>query len=139
MAGRRKARPLDGRAPVEVFEQHEAGTLIPLPREVFAPAEWSRVKISSDIHVKVGKGFYSVPWRLLGQEVDVRATERLVQVYHHGDLVKTHVRAARGRVTDFEDYPPEKIAFHRRTPEWCRQAAEGVGPSTSQATLGPSS
>jgi transposase len=103
VAGRRNARPLDGRAPIEVFEQHEAGTLIPLPREVFAPAEWSRVKVSTDIHVKVGKGFYSVPWRLLGQEVDVRT--------------------ACGRVTDFEHYPPEKIAFHRRTPEWCRQAA----------------
>ena len=132
VAGRRKARPLDGRAPIEVFEQHEAGTLIPLPREVFAPAEWSRVKVLNDIHVKVGKGFYSVPWRLLGQEVDVRATEHLVQIYHHGDLVKTHVRTDRGRVTDFEDYPPEKIAFHRRTPEWCRQAAQGIGPSTSQ-------
>jgi len=73
-----------------------------------------------------------VPWRLLGQEVDVRATDKLVQIYHHGDLVKTHVRTARGRVTDFEDYPPEKIAFHRRTPEWCRQTAQGIGPSTSQ-------
>jgi hypothetical protein len=28
----------------------------------------------------------------------VRATERLVQVYHHGDLAKTHVRAGHGRV-----------------------------------------
>jgi hypothetical protein len=27
VAGRRKARPLGGRAPIEVFEQHEAGTL----------------------------------------------------------------------------------------------------------------
>lgn len=87
-------------------------------------------------HVKVGKGFYSVPWRLLGQQVDVRATEQLVQVYHHGDLVKTHVRTERGRVTDYEDYPPEKIAFHRRTPAWCRQTAEQIGPATSQVING---
>jgi transposase len=105
VAGRRKARPLDGRAPIEVFEQYEAGALIALPREPFSAAIWSRVTVGNDIHVKVGKGFYSVPWRLLGQQVDVRATEQLVQVYHHGDLVKTHVRTERGRVTDFGDYP----------------------------------
>jgi hypothetical protein len=77
-----------------------------------------------------------VPWRLLGQEVDVRAAERVVQIYHHGDLVKTHVRTDRGRVTDFEDYPPEKIAFHRRTPAWCRQRAEEIGPATGQVIIG---
>ena len=136
VAGRRKARPLDGRAPIEVFEQQEAGTLIPLPREPFAMAAWARVTVGNDIHVKVGKGFYSVPWRLLGQQVDVRATDKLVQVYHHGDLVKTHVRTDRGRVTDFEDYPPEKIAFHRRTPAWCRQTAAQIGPSTSEVITG---
>ncbi len=34
-------------------------------------------------------------------------------------------------------YPPERIAFHMRTPTWCRQAAEQVGPACRQviATL----
>jgi hypothetical protein len=49
VAGRRKARPLDGRAPIEVFEQQEVGTLIPLPREPFAPATRSRAKVGNDI------------------------------------------------------------------------------------------
>jgi hypothetical protein len=71
--------------------------------ESFSP---SKTDVKFREHVKLGKGFYSVPWRLLGQEVDVRATDKLVQIYHHGDLVKTHVRTDRGRVTDFEDYPP---------------------------------
>ena len=35
----------------------------------------------------------------------------------------------RGRATDFEHYPPEKIAFHMRTPAWCRQQAEKIGPA----------
>ena len=28
-------------------------------------------------------------------------------------------------------YPPEKIAFHMRSPTWCRQVAEQVGPACS--------
>jgi len=55
----------------------------------------------------------------------------MVQIFHHGELVKTHVRKDRGRATDMADYPPEKIAFHMRTPTWCRQQAEQVGPAAA--------
>jgi hypothetical protein len=53
----------------------------------------------------------------------------MVQLFHHGQLVKTHPRKARGKQTDLGDYPPEKIAFHMRTPTWCRRQAADVGPS----------
>lgn len=85
------------------------------------------------MHVKCGKALYSVPWKLIGQHVDVRATATMVQIFHHGELVKTHVRKDRGRATDMVDYPPEKIAFHMRTPTWCRQRAEQTGPATAAA------
>jgi hypothetical protein len=55
----------------------------------------------------------------------------MVQIFHHGELVKTHVRKAKGTVTDVGDYPPEKIAFHTRTPQWCRERAEQTGPATA--------
>ena len=50
-------------------------------------------------------------------------------------LVKTHIAAAltgagKGRMTDYGDDPPEKIAFHMRTPTWCRQRADRIGPGT---------
>ena len=46
-----------------------------------------------------------------------------------GDLVKTHVRKPQGKQTDLADYPPEKIAFHMRTPSWCRRRAAEIGPA----------
>ena len=30
----------------------------------------------------------------------------MVQIFHHGELVKTHVRRDKGRATDVADYPP---------------------------------
>lgn len=42
------------------------------------------------------------------------------------------MRADRGRRTTFEHYPPEKIAFHMRTPAWCRRQARRVGPACTQ-------
>ncbi|MGI5243308.1 Mu transposase domain-containing protein [Dactylosporangium sp. CA-139066] len=114
-----------------MFDQAEAGTLTPLPAAAFTLAEWSRAKVASDVHVKCGKVLYSVPWRLIGQLVDIRATATMVQIFHHGELVKTHVSKDKGKVTDVDDYPPEKIAFHLRTPQWCRERAEQTGPATA--------
>lgn len=83
-------------------------------------------------HVKVGKALYSVPWRLMGQQVHARTCGDLVQIVHDGDVVATHVTHHRGRATDFEHYPPEKIAFTMRNPTWCRRVAAEVGPACTQ-------
>src|SRR5271170_8074023 len=53
----------------------------------------------------------------------------MVQLFAGGDLVKTHVRKALGKQADLGDYPPEKIAFHMRTPSWCRKKAAEIGPA----------
>jgi transposase len=129
VAGTRSHRGLDGAAPLNVFEALERHALIPLPPGHYVPATWSRAKVGPDCHIKVGKALYSLPWRLIGATVDVRATSTMVQVFHDGTLVKTHVAAARGKRTDVSDLPEEKIAYYMRTPAWCRQVAEQVGPA----------
>lgn len=132
VAGARACRPLDGAAPGTVFAAVEAPALLALPHNRFELASWSRPKVGPDIHVKVGKRtLYSVPWRLIGQHVDVRATATAVQVFHDGTLVKTHITKPWGKQTDNADYPPEKIAFHMRTPTWCRHQAGEIGPATT--------
>ncbi len=53
----------------------------------------------------------------------------MVRFFLDGQLVKTHPRKERGKQTDLNDYPPEKIAFHMRSPTWCRAQAERIGPA----------
>jgi hypothetical protein len=129
VAGRRACRPLDGAAPAAVFAAAEADTLTPLPAKPFVLATWSTGKVGPDIHVKVGKSLYSVPWRLIGQRLDARETWTAVQLFHHGQLVATHGRAGKGKRTDMSHYPPEKIGFAMRTPAWCRRRAAEIGPA----------
>lgn len=95
-------------------------------------ATWSTGKVGPDIHVKVGRALYSVPWRLIGQRVEARSTATTIQLIHDGKVVATHLRAERGRRTNNDHYPPEKIAFHLRTPTWCRTTATGVGPACTR-------
>ncbi|MGW1289630.1 IS21 family transposase [Streptomyces sp. NPDC002586] len=127
VAGRRQCRPLGGAAPVSVFEDIEAEELLPLPPTPFVLARWSTAVVGPDIHIKVGRTLYSVPWKLIGRRVDVRSTATMVQVFHEGDLMKTHAALEQGKRTDKLDYPPEKIAFQMKTPIWCRTQASQVG------------
>jgi hypothetical protein len=136
VAGHRSCRPLDGAAPAAVFTAAEKGTLRPLPQDPFVLATWAKAKIGPDIHARVGKVLYSVPWRHIGHSADVRVTDTMVQFFIGGELVKTHPRKAWGKQADFGDYPPEKIAFHMRTPAWCRRQAAGIGPACEQVIAG---
>jgi transposase len=132
VAGRRACRPLGGAAPASVFSAVEASALQPLPAKPFVLATWSTATVGPDIHARVGKTIYSVPWRFVGQRVDARATATMVQMFHNGQLIATHGRKPSGKQTDFGHYPPEKIAFRMRTPTWCRTHAEQVGPACAR-------
>lgn len=129
VAGQRSCRPLGGAAPATVFAAVEAEALNPLPRTPFVLATWSTGKVGPDIHVKVGKTLYSVPWGHLGRRVDARETPTVVQIFDAGELIATHGRKSVGKQTDLSHYPPEKIAFKVRTPTWCRTKARDVGPA----------
>jgi hypothetical protein len=102
-----------------------------LPARPSELASWTSPKVGPDIHVRVGRALYSVPWRLIGERVDARQSWNLVQIFHKGDLVATHVRVERGRQKDDLHYPPEKIAFRMRTPVWCRRRAGELGPNVT--------
>jgi transposase len=129
VANARSCRPLEGASPQSVFTAIEADALKPLPAQGFVLATWARCKVGPDIHARVDKVLYSIPWRLIGQTLDARSTATMVQFFCGGELVKTHPRKLRGKQTDYGDYPPEKIAFHLRTPDWCRTKSARIGPA----------
>jgi hypothetical protein len=86
-------------APLSVFNAVEASELKPLPQRRFVLATWSRATIGPDIHVKVGRCLYSIPWRFIGQKFDARSTITVVQIFHDGNLIATHPRPRASRPT----------------------------------------
>ncbi|MBI2323289.1 MAG: IS21 family transposase [Chloroflexi bacterium] len=120
--------------PLEVFQRVEQAALRPLPPTPFELATWTSAKVARDCHLQVAGAWYSVPYPYVGQTVAVRLSARLVQCYRDYQHIKTHVRVAKGqRSTDWTDYPPEQAAFFQRTPAWCRQQAQVLGPAVGQA------
>ena len=111
-----------------MFAAVEADALMPLPPRPFESVVYSVGRVAPDCHVKSGKALYSVPWRLIGQQVTVRTAGDVVQIFHNDTVVATHVLHLSGRSTNFEHYPPHKIAHTLRSVTWCRTQAEQIGP-----------
>jgi transposase len=119
--------------PFDLFRLVEAKELKPLPVMTFEIVTWRQAKVALDCHIQVSHTLYSVPYQYVGKRVDVKLGSKVVEIYLDSKLIKTHPRGNRGqKVTDWNDYPPEKVAFFQRTPTWCRQQAGLIGPATHQ-------
>jgi len=119
--------------PRVVFETTERATLLPLAPEPFDRPTWSQATVHPDHHVQFQRALYSVPTRYVGQRVDVRGDRRLVRIYHHQALIKTHPRQAPGqRSTDFADYPAALTPYALRAPDRCIAQGTALGPAVGQ-------
>ena len=117
-----------------LFVELDLPALRPLPAEPYDQAVWSKAKVHLDHHVQVGPNFYSVPYQVTGQAVEVRVLPETVEIFHRGARVAAHLRS-RGEhqaVTLDEHRPPA----HRAQAEWSgeriRHWAAQTGPFTAQ-------
>lgn len=119
--------------PLNIFRLAEEKALRPLPRSPFEIVTWHQAKVALDCHIQISCTLYSVPYQYVGKTVAVKLGSKTVEIYLDSDLIKTHSRGTKGkRVTDWNDYPPEKAAFFQRTPQWYRHKAGIIGPATTE-------
>jgi len=120
--------------PLRVFAEMEKPALRPLPAETPELVVWSKATLHSNCHVTFEKAYYSAPFVLLRKELLVRASDRMVELWHENRQVALHCRAARpGQWMTIEAHlPPHKVAYLHRTPQWCLRRAEDIGPSCEE-------
>jgi hypothetical protein len=117
-----------GAKPLEVFEQLEAAALAPLPAVPYALIVWKKATVHSDTHVAFDRRLYSVPWRLIGQEVWIRATRSTVVILADDVPVALHDRKGPGPRSTIEEHLPEyrRDLRHRSRSYW-EQRADAMG------------
>jgi transposase len=117
-----------------LFETIERPALKPLPSEPFQLGEWRiGCRVNVDYHVAIDGNYYSAPYALARQRVDVFVTARAVQIVHRGQRVATHAKAlGKNHWSTIPDHmPPAHSAVARRTPDHVRAAAAKIGISTA--------
>ena len=114
-----------------LFEELERAALQPLPATRYEFATWKPARVNIDYHVEFDTRYYSVPYELARQAVEVRATANVVEIFHRGRRVASHVRGyGRQRFFTEREHMP---AAHRAHLEWTPSKLVAWG-----ATIGPS-
>jgi len=116
-----------------VFAGREAPLLRPLPAEPYAFRTRKLATVHIDYHVELDGHYYSVPYHLVREKVELRFDARTVEVYHEGVRVAVHVRSrVKGRATTLTEHMPEKHrAVASWTPERIAAWAAKTGPETA--------
>ncbi|WP_158745670.1 IS21 family transposase [Acidisphaera sp. L21] len=121
----------------QLFEAIEQPAMRALPQDDFEYAEWHLARVGIDYHVEVQGFFYSVPHVLIREQVDTRATQRTIEVFHRGKRVAAHPRRYGGprHGTQPEHMPSAHRRYAEWTPERLQRDARSIGPATEALVI----
>jgi transposase len=130
----RRFKKLDG-SRKSLFEALDRPALRPLPLTRYEFATWRKAKLGMDYHVEVraNRHYYSAPYRLVGEVVEIRLSASTVEIFYRHRRVASHVRSYRSGYTTDPAHMPES---HRRHASWTPSRviswARQTGPSTAK-------
>jgi transposase len=100
----------------KLFETIDRPALNPLPSRAYEYAEWKRARVNIDYHIEIDRHYYSVPYQLAKEQVDVRFTATVVEVLFKNQRVASHQRSyIPGKSTTLKQHMPKS---HQKYLEW---------------------
>lgn len=97
----------------EAYLAEEKEFMLPLPKRPYEPSVWKQQTVGSDYLISDGLNKYSVPFDLIGEQVQIRLTRDLVEIYFKGSRMTSHKR--------LEKYSIQPIVKPEHMPERHRE------------------
>ena len=118
----------------ELFRLFDQPNAVSLPEKPYEYAEWKLATVNIDYHIEVDQHYYSVPFRLLREKLDVRLTAHSVEAFQKGERVVCHVRSfiPHRHSTLKEHMPPAHQNYLEWTPSRIVSWAQKTGPATAE-------
>jgi len=116
----------------ELFERYEGSALRPLPPTQYRYGQWKTARVNIDYHVELEHHYYSVPFPLVQEQVDLRYNALTVEAFHRGQRVASHLRSHRrgGHTT----HSPHMPRSHQKHLEWTPSRLVHWGASVGSKT-----
>lgn len=115
------------------YETIDKPALRPLPVSPYEFAEWKKARVNIDYHVEFEGNFYSTPYQLVGQQVDIRITSKVVEVLFKNKRVGLHTRAIKGKRLYITD-PSHRHPKHQEQSSWPPERLINWGKSIGDNT-----
>jgi len=118
----------------ELFELFDRPNALGLPEKPYEYAEWKLASVNIDYHIEIDQHYYSVPFRLVRDKLDVRLTAHTVEAFQKGQRVVCHVRSfiPHRHSTLKEHMPPAHQNYLEWTPSRIVSWAQKTGPATAE-------
>jgi transposase len=117
---------------LSVFLGEEKPMLRSLPAAPFELAFWKQATVQFNYHISVEKNHYSVPYEYIRQKVDVRITERVIEVFFNHTRICSHPRMW-GKIGYYSTSEAHMPTEHREYASWNAERftswAQKIGPN----------
>lgn len=120
---------------LSLFRDEELPLLAPLPATPYELAEWKEVTVQFNYHISVGGMLYSAPYEYIKRKVNVRITDKTIEIFYNHNRIASHRRlyGRKGQYSTIVEHMPED---HQKYLEWngdrFRKWAERIGSNTHQ-------
>lgn len=105
-----------GKSRLELFETIDRPALKTLPPTRYEFAQFHKATVNIDYHVVFEDHFYSAPYKLIHEVVELRITARTVEILQKGQRIDSHIRSfVKGGYSTKKEHMPES---HRAHAEW---------------------
>jgi len=118
------------------FEAVDKPALQPLPATPYVYAEFKKIHLGFDYHIEIDGHYYSAPYELTKEPIEVRITENVIEIFNKGTRVASHIRSyRRGAHTTVPEHMPKKHHKHMEwTPGRFLNWANSIGQKTFHLT-----
>lgn len=100
----------------ELFETLDKPNALPLSAERYEFAEWKKVMVNIDYHVCFNDHYYSVPYTLIRQELEIRAARNIIEIFKKGERICSHKRSyQKHKYTTVKEHMPKA---HQQYADW---------------------
>ncbi len=120
---------------LSLFRDEEQPLLAPLPATPYELAEWKQATVQFNYHISVNGMLYSAPYEYIKRKVDVRITDKTIEVFYNHNRIASHRRlyGRKGQYSTIVEHMPES---HQKYLEWngdsFRKWAKRIGCNTYQ-------
>lgn len=118
----------------ELFEEIDKPYLFPLPMNNYVYKQFKIARVNLDYHISLEKCNYSVPFKYIKEEVEVRYSTQSVYIYHKHKLIATHPRLRTiGDTSTLHEHMPSDHQYidEKMNPERLRAWAKNIGEYSS--------
>lgn len=121
---------------LELFCDEELPLLAPLPTAPYELADWKQATVQFNYHISFDGMLYSVPFEYIKRKVDVRVTDKAIEIFYNHNRIASHRRlyGRKGQYSTVVEHMPED---HQKYLEWngdrFRKWAERIGSNAYKA------